>query len=132
MASVASASAESGSVGRRSCTCLTRSWASDLPGFREGSDPLVFASTSGQGTATRRAGRGRPLDADMERAPTGALSAQLRTGCYPPRTSPIRCPSGSWNCPSSIPSMIFSGPITRVPPRLSALASAASMSGTST
>ena len=52
--------------------------------------------------------------------------------CWSGLTTPIRWPSGSLNCPSSIMSMIVSGPITRVPPRLSALASAASMSSTAT
>jgi hypothetical protein len=47
-------------------------------------------------------------------------------------TTPITCPSGSLNWPISIMSMIFSGPITRVPPRLSAFWSASSMSGTAT
>jgi hypothetical protein len=47
-------------------------------------------------------------------------------------TTPITCPSGSLNWPSSTMSMIFSGPITRVPPRLSALVSASSMSSTAT
>src|SRR5262249_13526387 len=47
-------------------------------------------------------------------------------------TTPTRWPSGSLISPSSIVSMIFSGPSTRVPPRLSALASAASTSSTAT
>ena len=47
-------------------------------------------------------------------------------------TTPIRWPSGSVNRPSSIVSITFSGPITRVPPRLSALARAASTSWTPT
>jgi hypothetical protein len=47
-------------------------------------------------------------------------------------TTPIRCPSGSWNRPISMSSMTFSGPIVRDPPRLSAWASAASTSGTPT
>jgi hypothetical protein len=47
-------------------------------------------------------------------------------------TRPIKCPSGSWNKPISISSMTVSGPIIRVPPRLSAWAIAASTSGTPT
>ena len=47
-------------------------------------------------------------------------------------TTPIRCPSGSLKRPISIDSITVSGPMTLVPPRLSALASAASTSGTPT
>ena len=57
-----------------------------------------------------------------------ALTFYISTGL----TTPITCPSGSLNWPSSTMSMIFSGPITRVPPRLSALVSASSMSSTAT
>jgi len=61
-------------------------------------------------------------------APRKTLTFYISSGL----TTPITCPSGSLNWPSSTMSMIFSGPITRVPPRLSALASASSMSSTAT
>jgi hypothetical protein len=46
--------------------------------------------------------------------------------------TPIVWPSGSVKSPMTRPSMTSSGPIMRVPPRLSACASEASTSGTST
>jgi hypothetical protein len=65
--------------------------------------------------------------------------AHATSACHPitryevALVTPIRWPSGSVNWPSStsVPGT-GSGPNTRVPPRLSALASAASTSGTST
>lgn len=48
------------------------------------------------------------------------------------RMRPITWPSGSRNRPISTPSVTVSGPITRLPPRLSAFRSAPSTLGTST
>jgi len=62
----------------------------------------------------------------------GALLSASRAG-YAASTRPIRWPSGSvkWPMSMSVPG-IWSGPIRRVPPRLSAFWSAASTSGTAT
>lgn len=62
----------------------------------------------------------------------GGPSRRRLGATYRVLTTPITCPSGSLNWPSTIESMIVSGPMIRVPPRLSAFASASSTSGTST
>jgi hypothetical protein len=51
---------------------------------------------------------------------------------YAVAATPIRLPSGSVKWPTTSPVGACSGPILRVPPRLSAFCSAASMSGTPT
>jgi hypothetical protein len=61
-----------------------------------------------------------------------ALVPRVHTGGYAVPATPIRLPSGSVKWPTTRPVGARSGPIRRLPPRLSAFCRAASTSGTPT
>ena len=100
--------------------------------LREASDSLAMPTASWSRCRSRS---GSATAQTLKDCGTWPVWGRARFAARPyivPLTRPIRWPSGSLNWPRINPSMISSGPKTRVPPRLSALSSAAPTSGTPT
>ena len=109
------------------CGCSRRCrWPRSAPRSKRWLEQPDQARHRGPGRPRLRAGVGRPGAARQ-------LVVVSRGGTYVPlAATPMMWPSGSVKRPITRPSITVSGPITRVPPRPSAFASAASTSGTST
>ena len=76
--------------------------------------------------------RGSALRGGKPSRHAGLRGRALVPGYWSSFTTPTRLPSGSVNWPRTTMPMMSSGPITRLPPRLSAFCSASSTSGTAT